>query len=100
MSSKLQIPHKAAWVTFLFANDSLIREIDGRLAEAGVVQLDVYDVLLNLEEAPEHRLKMSQLADRVLVSKSGLTRLVDRLEKLGYVERHSCQSDRRAVYAA
>jgi DNA-binding MarR family transcriptional regulator len=100
MSNKLKFPHKAAWVMFIFASEALNREIDARLQEAGVVQLDVYDVLLNLEEAPDHHLKMSELADRVLISKSGLTRVVDRLEKLGYVERGSCPGDRRAVYAS
>lgn len=91
--------HKGAWIALLFSNAGLNKAVDTRMAEAGVVALDVYDVLLNLEEAPEHRLKMSQLAERVLLTKSGLTRVVDRLEKLGLVERHACPADRRAVYA-
>jgi DNA-binding MarR family transcriptional regulator len=100
MSSHLSYEHKAAWVALLFSSNALYRTIDARMGEAGVVQMDDYDVLLNLEEATDRRLKMSQLADRVLITKSGLTRLVDRLEKQGYVERQTCPTDRRAVFAS
>ncbi len=77
----------------------LTRQIDRELASQGLPTLDIYDVLLALEASPERRLMMSQLADRVLLSRSGITRLVDRLEKEGLLERVACPNDRRALYA-
>ena len=100
MTRNLGKRQKAAWVAMVFANGSLTKAIDRRLSEAGVVQLDVYDLLLNLEEAPQRKLKMSELAERALITRSGLTRVVDRLEKQGLVVREACSHDRRAVYAA
>lgn len=61
--------------------------------------MDVYDILISLEESPDRKLKMSQLASCALMTRSGLTRLVDRLEKQGLVRRDFCPTDRRAVYA-
>ncbi|MWK33802.1 MarR family transcriptional regulator [Actinomadura sp. J1-007] len=61
--------------------------------------LGSYDVLMHLGEAPEGRLRMNDLADRVLLSRSGLTRLVDRLQREGLVVRQSCDSDARGLYA-
>lgn len=100
MAKKLGKRQKAAWASMVFANGSLTKQIDRRLAEAGVVQLDVYDLLLNLEESSGRKLKMSDLAERALITRSGLTRVVDRLEKQGLVVREACSQDRRAVYAA
>ena len=77
----------------------MTRRIDEAMIRAGHVSLEVYDVLLNLEMAPHGRLKMSELADAVLLSRSGLTRLIDRLEKKGLIERSGCPKDRRATYA-
>ena len=57
-----------------------------------------YDVLLTLAQAPERRLRMAQLADRVLLSRSGLTRLVDRLEREGLVRREPSPDDARGTY--
>ena len=90
---------KEAWVALIFAQGTLSQEIDKRLAEAGVVSLDVYDILLVLEESPDQRLRMSELAELALISRSGITRLVDRLEKDGLVKRASCSHDRRAIHA-
>ncbi len=69
------------------------------MEEAGVVSLDVYSVLLALEESEGHKMRMSQLAEVVFMSKSGLTRLVDRLEKEELLCRNACAHDRRAQYA-
>ena len=69
----------------------------GRQAEAeGALPLDWYDVLLALENAPDNRLRMGELVEHVVLSPSGLTRLVDRIEKAGLVERRLCPNDRRA----
>jgi DNA-binding MarR family transcriptional regulator len=58
-----------------------------------------YEVLLRLSAAPDHRLRRVDLAGQVLLTASGITRLLDGLERCGYVERASCDSDRRVVYA-
>lgn len=99
MPENLTNEHRGAWVAFLFSSARVNREIDRRLTEAGMVDIAVYDVLLRLEDAPERRMKMTDLAEAVIFSKSGITRLVDRLEKEGLVERQSCPSDRRRVHA-
>lgn len=62
--------------------------------------MDVYDTLLALEEAPNQRLTMSELADRVVLSPSGVTRLVDRLVKQGLVQREANPDDGRSSFAA
>ena len=57
------------------------------------------DVLIQLAAAPGHQLRMSELADTVLLSRSGMTRRIDRLEAAGFVRRHECAADRRGAYA-
>lgn len=88
-----------AWRLFLTAHARLSQRIDAELAAAGVVPLGWYDVLLALEEAPEQRLRLSELAEAVLLSRSGLTRLVDRLEAQGLLRREVCATDRRGSFA-
>ncbi len=61
--------------------------------------MDWYDVLLTLKEAPEYRLRLSDLAEKMLLSRSNLTHLVDRLEKAGLLYRERCPRDRRGTYA-
>lgn len=100
MAAELSPAAKRAWVAFFVSHALLVRKIDREMQEKGAVPVDVYDVLLVLEDAPDRRLRMSELADRVLLSRSGITRLVDRLEKDGLVERQTCPSDRRACHAA
>ena len=90
---------KEAWIAFYVAHGVLSKKIDARLVQAGVVTLDIYDVLLTLEMAENQRLKMSELADRVLVTRSGMTRMVDRLEGAGLIERQSFPGDRRSLFA-
>jgi DNA-binding MarR family transcriptional regulator len=89
----------AAWRGFLGAHRRLITQLDDELEREHGLPLVSYEVLLHLAEAPEHSLRMGELADRMLLSRSGLTRLVDRLASRGLVERHSCPSDRRGTYA-
>ena len=90
---------KTAWEALLFAHANRTSTIDGRLAVRKAPSIEVYDVLLVLDEAPDKRLKMSDLASRLLMTRSGVTRLVDRLAKSGLVSRLSCAEDRRVVYA-
>jgi DNA-binding MarR family transcriptional regulator len=75
----------------------VLRNLEQELAEAGM-PLAWYDVLLQLAEAPQHRLRMAELADRVLLSRSGVTRLVDRLEVEGYVRRERSADDARGTF--
>jgi len=89
---------KSAWSGFFVAHGRITRRIDDMLKQAGCVSMDVYDVLLTLEMAENGWLIMSELANRVLLTRSGMTRLTDRLEKLGLLKRESCPNDRRAIH--
>ena len=93
-------PRLAAWSAFLHAHARVVRELERELqAEQGMALTD-YDVLVQLASADERRLRMSELADRLLLSRSGVTRLVDRLEAAGMVERVTCDTDRRGQWAS
>lgn len=89
---------KSAWAGFFVAHGRITRKIDDMLKKSGCVSMDVYDVLLTLEMAEGGHLIMSELANRVLLTRSGMTRLTDRLEKQGLLKRQSCPSDRRAIH--
>lgn len=78
----------------------LTKELDAELLAQHGLGLSAYEVLLHLAQAPEGRLRMSNLAESVLLSRSGLTRLVDRLAHGGLIERFECPSDARGAYAA
>jgi DNA-binding MarR family transcriptional regulator len=91
--------HLAAWRAFLKAHAIIIDRIDHDLVAAERLPLSSYDVLIELYEAPERRLRMHELAQRVVLSRSGLTRLVDRLEAEGLLTRDRCGTDRRGAYA-
>ena len=95
----LSAPELAAWRTFLHAHSRLVRRLEAELVAEHDLPLASYDVLVQLSEAPQRRLRMTELAERVLLSRSGLTRLVDRLVRDGLVERHPCPSDARGMLA-
>ena len=78
---------------------SLTRELDEELRRAHGLPLSSYDVLVNLESAPDRQMRMSELADAVLLSRSGLTRLVERLERDGLLARADCPGDARGSLA-
>ena len=92
-------PQKGAWKSLLKAQARINRRCERAMLDAGGVTLEVYDVLVTLECAPSMRLRMSDLADRVLLSRSGVTRLVDRLEGKGLIQRAACQHDKRCQWA-
>jgi len=93
-------PRLAAWQAFLRAHARVVRDLEQELqADQGMALTD-YDVLVQLAAADERRLRMSELADRLLLSRSGVTRLVDRLVADGLVERVVCESDRRGQWAS
>ncbi|MFC9972555.1 MarR family winged helix-turn-helix transcriptional regulator [Spirillospora sp. NPDC127200] len=87
------------WRTMLRAQVQISRRLQADLLADHDLALGSYDVLMHLGESPEGRLRMNDLADRVLLSRSGLTRLVDRLQREGLVVRESCSSDARGLYA-
>jgi DNA-binding MarR family transcriptional regulator len=82
------------WRAFLRAGTASSVALEVALAETGVSHSE-YDVLLNVATGPREGLRPTDLAERVLITKSGLTRLLDRLVERGYIERQSCPSDRR-----
>lgn len=89
-----------AWYQLLRTHAAICREMERRFDKgAKPVTIGWYDVLVTLEKAPEGRLRMSELADQVLLSYSGLTRLVDKIETAGLLRREMCPGDRRVCYA-
>ena len=89
----------AAWEAFVFAHAAAVGRIERELAKQDVVSLTWYDVLVALVNAPGQRLRLSELADRVVLSRSGLSRLLDRIEKAGLIRREPAPGDRRGAYA-
>jgi DNA-binding MarR family transcriptional regulator len=86
------------WRDFLRAHSAVTRALEDELMRSRSFPLTWYDVMVQLVEAPGHRLRMAELADRVLLSRSGLTRLVDRLVKAGLVEREPVPDDARGTF--
>ncbi len=89
----------AAWRAFLMAHAAVLDVLERELAAAHDMTLSEYDVLVQLTEARDGRLRMSDLAASVLLSRSGLTRLVDRMERSGRVRREACPDDGRGAFA-
>lgn len=88
-----------AWRAFLRAHARVTRVLDAELSDECDLPLGSYEVLLHLHNAPKYQLRMAELAERVLLSRSGLTRLVDKLVTEGLVTREVCETDGRVVYA-
>ena len=93
-------PRLDTWREYIHTHARLLRVMDEELQAAHRLSLAEYDALLQLVNAPGRRLRMSVLASRVLLSRSGITRLVDRLEADGMVERSACMTDARGAEAA
>ncbi len=92
-------PRLEPWRAFLTAHARVTRRLDEELRAEHDLSLAEYDALLTIADAPERRIRMRQLADRVILSKSGVTRLIDRLVLDGLVERKACASDARGAEA-
>jgi len=88
----------AAWRSFLRTHSHLIKLLEQDLHAQRKIPLGSYDVLVQLAEAPGQRLRMSELAEAVLLSRSGLSRLVDRLQKDGLVQREHDPYDARGLF--
>jgi DNA-binding MarR family transcriptional regulator len=92
-------PRLNAWRTFLYAHAQVRRQLERELQAEQSMGLGEYEVLLILAYSPGRRLRMSELADTLALSRSGATRLIDRLEADGLVQRISCDTDRRGAWA-
>src|SRR4051794_40208911 len=97
--SELSEAELAVWRGFLRLHAALAKQLDAELEAAHGLPLSSYEVLINLQAAPDQRLRMADLADRSLLSRSGMTRLVDRLERQGLLVRDTCASDARGCFA-
>ncbi len=97
---KLSPEQRAAWAGFIRVHASIVRELDAELRAAHGLPLSSFDVLVQLSLAPEGRMQMHELAEAVHLSRSGLTRLVDRLERQGLLERRRGERDPRRVFAS
>ena len=89
----------AAWRGLLRVHSSMTKALDAELVREHGLSLSSYEVLLFLADAPDGRLRMAELADGVLLSRSGLTRLVDRMERDGLLCRERCEDDARGYHA-
>ena len=87
------------WRGFLRVHAALAKALDAELERRHGLPLSSYEVLINLQKAPNRKLRMADLADRALLSRSGMTRLVDRLERQGLLARDTCVSDARGCFA-
>ena len=96
--SKDPDPKGRAWAVLLAAQATLVAKIEAALAQAGLPPLAWYDVLWELEKAPEGKLRMHELARRVALSRSNLTRLADRLEGARLIAREDTPHDRRGYH--
>jgi DNA-binding MarR family transcriptional regulator len=97
MAERLSDLELGAWQALLHSHHKLTRVLDAELIAEHDLTLGQYDVLLRLARAPDHRLPMAQLAQRVMISPSGLTRVVDGLVKQGLVRRSRSETDGRVI---
>jgi DNA-binding MarR family transcriptional regulator len=94
-----QDPRLAPWRAFLLAHARVARRLDEELRSEHDVSIAEYDALLTISQSPGRRIRMGLLAEEVLLSKSGVTRLIDRLVSDGLVERSACLADARGAEA-
>lgn len=102
MSSQVTQQRSAAleaWIGLLRAHAATTRLFNTELLETHDLTLNDFDVLAQLSRGPDHGLKRSELAERVLLTPSGITRLLDGLERAGYVAKGECPTDARVTYA-
>ena len=92
-------PHGDAWGALTRTHAAIVQRLQEALAAADFPPLPWYEVLATVAEAPEQRMKMGDLAEALVITRGGLTKLVDRLVKAGLIERALCETDRRVSYA-
>jgi DNA-binding MarR family transcriptional regulator len=99
MATDVAPVHLDAWRAVLRTHAAVTDQVEHDLAEAELPPLAWYDVLWALRESPRGQLRMGELAEQVTISRGGLTKLVDRIEKAGLLERRACPTDRRGFDA-
>jgi DNA-binding MarR family transcriptional regulator len=92
-------PHREAWIALTQTHSAVSGRLQEALTAAELPPLPWFEVLATLDRAPEQRLKMGELAEALVITRGGLTKLVDRLIKAGLLERTFCETDRRVSYA-
>ena len=92
-------PHGDAWGALTRTHSAIVGRLQDALTQAEFPPLPWYEVLATVSEAPEQRMKMGELAEALVITRGGLTKLVDRLVKAGLLERTFCKTDRRVSYA-
>src|SRR5260370_8891903 len=100
MTEDREDPEVAAWRQLLVAHSRLVPAIERALRAAGQISLSWYDVLLELNAAPGRRLRMSELGQRAVLSRTRVSRVVDELTAAGLAERHPDHADERPSCAA
>jgi DNA-binding MarR family transcriptional regulator len=98
-SERLEGAALAAWRSYFQSHASIVRELDADLVAEQAMTTRDYEVLLYLAQAPERRLAMSALAESTMLTRSGITRLIDGLVDAGLIERVGCRNDARVSYA-
>jgi DNA-binding MarR family transcriptional regulator len=93
-------PGLRAYSAFLRAHATVVRRIEADLSRGAQLPLGWYDVLLELNAGPDRRLKMAELGERAVLSRSRVSRIVDELVAAGMVERQANPQDKRSAYAA
>jgi DNA-binding MarR family transcriptional regulator len=88
-----------SWVSFLRAHSAITRQLNADLLNVHGLTLNDYEVMLLLSRAEDRRMRRVDLAQSVVLTASGITRLLDGLERAGYVEKDSCATDGRVSYA-
>jgi Transcriptional regulators len=96
---RLREEELALWRSFVRLHASVIRRIEQDLADDRLIPFTWYDVLVALYQSPNRRLRMGELKERTVLTASGITRLVERLEQQGLVRRERTDEDRRSTYA-
>jgi len=99
MTARLKGDDLATWRAFLNAHATIVGQIEADLHQEGLPPLAWYDVLWALHEAPDRRLRMREVADHVVLTRTGMTRLVDRIEAAGLLRREPVPDDRRGAFA-
>lgn len=99
MTQWLSKSEQDAWRSWLDASRLLISELNRELMEAHGLSTADYEILVQLSENPDQRIRMSELADRTFSSRSRLSHQIDRMEKAGFVQREACSVDARGLWA-
>ena len=98
-AAPVRTPHGEAWGALARTHAAISQRLQDALAAADFPPLPWYEMLATVADAPEQRMKMGELAEALVITRGGLTKLLDRLIKAGLMERTFCETDRRVSYA-